>query len=437
LSSSPAGFRVFLGPVEIAGIAQSLARGLAEQGIPAEIVLSIAHPFQYEKPSSSWWQRVWQRLGARRVALGRDRLVSKSLAVLAHHAWGWLVLLLVIPRFDAFVFLYGQTITNSRLELWLLRRLNRKILFIYAGSESRPPYMDGGMFPGMANDPLPPTSAVLAATRRCVRRVAEQERFADYIICSPTTAHFLQRPYINWFAMGFPKDLLDLPPSEQRAAGPLRVLHGPSNPLVKGSALIIEAIEQLIAEGCSIELITLQGVSHARVLEELARCDLVVDQLYSDTPLAGLATEAAFFGKPSVVAGYFAKDIEAYLAPGQIAPSLFVEPTALKSAIRSLIEDPEARRDLGLRAQRFVRENWSAGKVAERYLQLLQGRPQDDWWCDPGAIGYVAGCGMPLGRVQRLTGALVREYGTDALQLADKPALQAKLVALARDPGNA
>ena len=40
------------------------------------------------------------------------------------------------------------------------------------------------------------------------------------------------------------------------------------------------------------------------ILAELARCDFVIDQLYSDYPLPGLATEAAWFGKPTVVGGY-------------------------------------------------------------------------------------------------------------------------------------
>ena len=42
------------------------------------------------------------------------------------------------------------------------------------------------------------------------------------------------------------------------------------------------------------------------VLEKMAMSDIVVDQVYCDTPMAGFATEAAINGVPVVVGGYYA-----------------------------------------------------------------------------------------------------------------------------------
>ena len=427
--------RIFIGPTEIAGIAQCLHEGFREHGVVSEVILSVAHPFQYGEPTRIWWQRIWQRLGAVRVGLGRDKLLRKGVSVLVHHFWGWLVLFVALQRFDAFIFLFGQTFTNSRLELWLLRLMRKKIVFIYAGSESRPPCVDGGIYPGLADDPIPSAVTLLAATRRCKKRVVMQEKYADYIVCSPATAHFLTREYINWFAMGLPKKLDSHPKPLGEISNLVKILHGPSNPLVKGSLVIQQTIQELIDEGHPIELIKLQGVTHARLLEELAHCDFVVDQIYSDTPMAALATEAAFFGKPSVVGGYFAAEIGGCLTTKQIAPSLFVEPSKLKSAIQFFIEYPEMRRDLGRKAQIFVRDQWSARAVAGRYLQLLNGKPDEAWWSDPYSIRYVAGCGLPLERAKRMVGTLLDTYGQESFQLSDKPELQAAFVALARQPG--
>jgi len=43
--------------------------------------------------------------------------------------------------------------------------------------------------------------------------------------------------------------------------------------------------------------------NHA-VLEELGKCDFVIDQAFADYGMAGFATEAAWFGKTAVVGGY-------------------------------------------------------------------------------------------------------------------------------------
>lgn len=394
-------------------------------------MLSVAHPFKYEQASAPWLLRMWQRLGAARAATRRENLLRKLLLVAAHDLWGWLVLARVLFRFDAFLFVYGQTITNSHFELWLLKKLGKKLIFIYVGSDSRPPYIDGGSFPGEVTDAIPRPEALLAVTRRCKRRLRLHETYGDYLVNSPATAHFHQRPYINWFAMGIPKTLALLLAEAAPRTASVRILHGPSNPLVKGSAIILAVIERLREKGYPIELVKIEGMPNERVLRELAQCDFVVDQLYSDTPLAAFATEAAFFAKPAVVGGYFASQVADYLAADDIPPSLFVPPEELEAAVERLIRDPALRRELGEKARQFVATRWSTRAVAERYWRLLNDDVPDHWWCDPRAVRYVEGCGMPRGRAQRLIGALVDRFGAQALQVSDKPELEAALVALA------
>jgi hypothetical protein len=145
--------------------------------------------------------------------------------------------------------------------------------------------------------------------------------------------------------------------------------------------------------------------------------------------MAALATEAAFFGKPSIVCGYFASEVGRSLRSEQIAPSLFVDPSKLKSAIKTLIEQPDVRRSLGRSAQRFVREQWGVATVAERYMQLLNGSPDEAWWSDPYSIRYVAGCGLPLERAKRMVKTLLDTYGQESFKLSYNPELQAAFVA--------
>src|SRR5262249_21215420 len=169
---------------------------------------------------------------------------------------------------------------------------------------SRPPYLDGYRLESRKNDD-PETCAERAARIKQVGR--EVERSADFVICNPLSAHLLERPIILWLEIGIPcRSALSAPAAPPRdPAGPIRIVHAPSDPVSKGTPAIRRAVENLRAR-CPypLEYVELQGRPNREVLEELARCDLVVDQVYNDTAMAGLATEAAAFGKPAVVGGY-------------------------------------------------------------------------------------------------------------------------------------
>ena len=426
--------RVFVGPIEISGIAVALVGGLRALQVDAKAVFGFAHPFNYGDQSLTWLIGIWQRIGLARSANIRANLMLKLLLLAAHKLWGFIVLFQAIPRFHAFIFLFGQTITDSAFELWLLNRLGKKIIFVYVGSDSRPPYMDGGAFPGRVGDDLPSPATLLSRVKRRKRKLRLHERYANYMVNSPATAHFHERPYINWFAMGIPKALpvspnINLPRTDN--IGLVRVLHAPSHSLVKGTSEIIEVLTRLRNKGHKIELVEIQGMPNEVVLQELARCDFIVDQLYSDTPMAAFATEAALFGKPAVVGGYFAEAINNSLEPSGIPPSLYVEPEDLERAIERLIVDSDFRLRLGEQARDFVLNHWSPMIVAGRYLQLLHDEIPSDWWCDPAKVRYLSGCGLPRGRSKMLVGLLLKHFGVDSLQVQDKPGLERDLVEFA------
>lgn len=426
--------KIFVGPIEVAGIAQGLVKGFSELGVPAELVLSFPHSFRYERGRRSWIADIWQRIGLARANTPTHRLLIKGFWVLGHHVWGWLVLASSLPKFDAYIFLFGSTITNSRLELWLLKLLRKRLIFVYVGSDARPPFINGVWFPaGGAEEP--DTAKARAMARQFKRKLRLHERYADFLVNSPSTAQYHERKFINWFVMGIPKvppggpSVLDA--ASLSCDGRLRILHSPSNPAVKGSVAIVETVERLRARGHAIELVKIEGVSNQVVLHELARCDFVIDQLYSDTPMAAFATEAAHFGKPAVVGGYFAEEIADALRPECIPPSLFVTPETLEAAVERLVVDRDFRETLGRRAREHVKTRWSASQVAGRYLELIHGRAEAAWWCDPQDVLYVRGCGMSQAHAARTVRAMIERYGVGALQVSDKPRLEQAFAELA------
>jgi hypothetical protein len=58
-----------------------------------------------------------------------------------------------------------------------------------------------------------------------------------------------------------------VPAYSQDHSGPLRIPHAPSHRLVKGTDLILAALEELKAEGCAFELLLVEGMSNAQAQE--------------------------------------------------------------------------------------------------------------------------------------------------------------------------
>src|SRR5206468_9989151 len=152
-----------------------------------------------------------------------------------------------------------------------------------------------------------------------------------------------------------------------------------------------------------------------------------------DVSMAGFAAEAAMFGKPAIVGTYAKEDLERPFHHTQMGmpPVHLCHPEGIEMAIEKLIVDKEYRLELGGNAREFVQDNWTAKKVAERYLRLIEGSIPQDWVCDPQDIRYMHGACLPEERVKRLLRAVVEEGGKAALQLSDKPELERLLLQFA------
>jgi hypothetical protein len=416
--------RIFIGPTEIAGIASGLCYGFCKIDVDAELILSQPHPFGYGKPGKRHWlPRIWVQIGALYSSITRKQIIRKILLALSLRLWSFMVLAWSLQRFDAFIFIFGQTITNTRLELWLMRVFGKRVIFLYLGSDARPPYINGTVFPDGC---LVDAEKARSTAFRIKERLQLQEKYGSICINSPATAHFHEKPFINWFAIGLPKHVESYPLHEitQQPNQKVRILHSPSNPLAKGTPIILKAVSRLIQKGHPIELIKIEGMPNSRVIEELAHCDFVVDQLYSDTPLATFATEAAHFGKPAVVGGYFASVVHSYIQKENIPPSLFVHPDEIEKAIEKLIVDVKYRLELGQKAQTFVRTCWAPEEVARRFMRLIQDDIPDAWWFDPQGIRYVQGGGIPEAHARKIVHDMLVCCGKASLRLEDKPELE-------------
>ncbi|WP_341890090.1 hypothetical protein [Variovorax sp. YR752] len=420
--------RVFVGPLEVAGIGAGFVEGLRANGASADLVCAYAHRFAYSAQAvPARIVRWWAHWGTRRAALPASRPVAKGFAFGLQQLIGWAVLAWAVRRYDAFVFLYGETITNTGLELNLLRWLGKRTVVVFVGSDARPPYIDGGWFP--ADRPFDLDAVRLAAARQ-QRKVTRLERQASLCVNALATAHFHRRRFVDWFALGIPRAAQAAAPAPNGTT--LRALHSPSHPVLKGTARIRAVVEALRAKGVAIELVTIEGRPNAEVMQALRDCDLAIDQLYSDTPMAAFATEAASVGRAVLIGGYNAGRVAADASGLPMPPTRFVHPDSLETALEALAADRAERERLGAQAHAFVAGHWSPAAVGARLLCLLRDDIPPVWWREPAQVTHLHGCGLAEDAARDRVRSLIDRFGAGALQLDDKPALREAFIAFAK-----
>lgn len=394
--------RVFLGVREVAGYYANLERGFATLDVPCTRLMTARHKFEYVR--ATWLERQAIALADYYKTLNRKRFWGRSLsqAILTIEklltAW-------VIWRHDIFIF--GATtslsdcLTGKRkfTDLGKISRAGKTAIFVFHGSEVRPPWLNGA-----TKDLTPAALAVRDA--RIGHYLSLIETQCDAIVSHPPMALKQRKPFAQYLAMGVPfagpahprgASSSALAHQYRKGIDRTRILHAPSSPEFKGTAIIQETLEALQADGHLIDYIKITNMPHSAVLSELGRADLVIDQVYSDTPMAHFATEAAYFGVPTVVCGLDLPELNDHIPSDFRPPSQIGHPDDLHRLVLEMIEDPVGRRELGARAQVFVQQRWAPDAVARRFLKLACDQAPSEWFHDPTADQrFTGGWGMSM-----------------------------------------
>jgi glycosyltransferase involved in cell wall biosynthesis len=161
-------------------------------------------------------------------------------------------------------------------------------------------------------------------------------------------------------------DLEKIDAIERRTFERIRVVHAPTRRGVKGTELVLEAIERLRDRGHDFDFVLLENLPHDRLLYELAAADIVIDQL-----LVGwygvLSVEAMAFGK--AVVAYIREDLA---TSHPELPLLNANPDSLLEKLDALLQNTVLRESLGMRARLFVEEYHCSKVVAAQARQYYQ-----------------------------------------------------------------
>lgn len=420
--SSPS---IFIGLHEISGYFGNLREGLEKIGYRCDFVELTPHPFKYRDNISLNGIASLIRSIREKSARTQSGLMRRTMNVISNLLM-FVLFLSSIRRYQVFIFTFGDSFFIKNLDLPLLKLLRKRIIMHFMGSDARPVYLDGiREFDGI--------DEMYAASKQQLKKIQFIERFADVIINNPAAGHFQEKPFISGFCLGIPQPNEDSPVLPLTKDGPdtdtrtqtlwtrpVRILHAPSSRYGKGTDLIRQVVIDLKEKGYPIDYMEISNRPHMDVIEAIRLTDIVIDQAYSDTPMAAFSAEAARFRVPAVVGGYYAEIISKEVPESFIPPSMYVCPEKLGPAVESLIRDEGLRRVLGERAWTFVRTQWSQREVALRYSRIISDNIPSEWWFDPNKMTYLFGYGLPSYQVKARITTLIERYGVEALGLGGK-----------------
>lgn len=318
-----------------------------------------------------------------------DRLVGLSANVMRV-----LQVLAIAIRHRGVLLGSGKGITASSWELRIYRALGLRVITVLHGSDARPVFLNGARL-----HQLGVSQRLLVKHRLQLEMCYRVSRWSDDIVAYPAIAHYFGRRLVDRDLLGWPRAIESTsrrrlaPPDGEPRSGPVRILHAPSNPAIKGSDIIIDIVAALQRQGVSVELLQLTGVSNAQVAEAIRKCDFAIDQLWADVPGAVFALEVAQSGKKVVVGSAHAEWLQERYGSSLPTGIILAEPESVPKLVEALVDEAaQSRRDEHPRegypeALDVTKGAWTSERaLARRWVELLQNRLVDGYRFGPCAI---------------------------------------------------
>ncbi|MFN4083083.1 MAG: hypothetical protein ACK4K9_05570 [Bacteroidia bacterium] len=413
---------VFIGPAEIAGFYTNLNKGLLELGYNSNYLGIDYYSKKYQIHKNEiffikFYKRVKNFIIQRNLKGQKIFYLNYLIKVLYI-----LIFLTLIFKANILIFGFNSSLFPKKWDFPIWKFFKKKLIVCcFHGAEIRPPFLDG--VNNLKNNNFISSNEIKILINSKIKEIRKAEKYASVIVAAPTNCHYLTRPFINIFQIGLAVDASRILSNEyfnQRKDDNLVFVHAPSSMMTKGTEIIREAINEL-KKTYKIDYIELTGLNVKQVYEKIIIADLVIDQVYSDTPMAGLATEASALGVPTLVAGYELSNIISNFIPNFLCPpTLICKPYEIKDKLEYLINNQNVLKQVGIKCEDFVKTKWCYLEVANRFTKLFTENIPNEWYLNPQRIEYVSGAGLSKLKRDKIVYDFINKYGEKALGLNDK-----------------
>lgn len=359
--------RVFIGLQEIANVVHNYASGFRSLGVETSTVVRD-RAWQY--PDSTYDVVLAEHLGPIPSAGGLTNRTRRLLWRLRFY----LLFVKSAVTCDVFIFIFGSAFRSDRIDYWLLKKLGKRIVSVFLGSDTRYwfAYAQEAELLGTdadirdyIKDGLKDQAHDFLAVK--LETVQRAEAYSDLIVALPDAAQLQTRPYMR---LNIPIDLSALVCEIPDREVPV-VVHAPSKRSTKGTNQVLAAVEQLRSEGVNFEFRLIENAPNRQVREFLRQSDIVIDQVFSET-VATLALEGLATGNV-VLARYLPERV----GIGCDCPVVNINAATLADKLREVIVNRPLRRQLAQTGRSYVEAHHSHVLVASQILK----------WLDPATRG--------------------------------------------------
>lgn len=332
--------RILHAPKNIAGQASIISRAQRRLGHQSDVLVYYQNYYNYESDINL-------------------NLEGKSFVI-----YGLVLLktfIICCFKYDIFHFHFGYSFLPSGLDLWILKKLGKKVVMEYWGSDviqtdialryTNWTKKDLAKIYPKAND---------EAKRRKLARISRwvnKTIVGDYSLLPYSPKSLVVRQAI---------DLENLPYIGSKNQKTVTIIHAPSNRAIKGTKYIIEAIERLKKEKYPIKFILVEKKPRKEALEIYKKADIVIDAVLQGA-YGILAIECMALGKP--VLCYINEIFKKYYKNLPIVNS---NPTNLYDNLVRLIKNPSLRERLGIESRKYVEKNHDSLKIANQFIKLYE-----------------------------------------------------------------
>jgi hypothetical protein len=279
-----------------------------------------------------------------------------------------------VSRYEIIHSHFMVSVTRSGWEWPLLARMGRKFVVHYRGCEIRDRERNMALHPEVnicqECDYRP---YVCQSPFNVARRPLAARYGSAFLVTTPDLLDFVpQAEHIPFFITR-----PDPPARRPRPAGaPFKIVHATNHPGIEGSRQIRAAIATLTAKGLAIDFVELNGVPHARVLEELADADVSIGKMKMGY-YANLQVESLAAGVPAITSIRHEFQTDAIRRSGLVLTTL----GGLAETLEHLIVNRRALAERQAVARASVLELHDTATLARRYADLYRrvarGQPSD------------------------------------------------------------
>ncbi len=280
-----------------------------------------------------------------------------------------IIFLKSVFKYDLYIFLYGHSLLPRNLDLPILHLLRKNTIMWFLGSDIRntaavEKFIHDNNITLQQNPLRKNYERNIDDINRMLRRV---EKNVSYIITGISIGQLIKIDYIGKDIKNkicLPINISSIKHNTTPHDTPT-IIHAPSKDDIKGTSLILEAINKIKDEGYNFEFKIYRNLEHNQLLKKLSDANIAIDQLYAGGP--GMFAIEAMAAGCAVLGG----NIPEYSGAPEGSPIIHTTPDNVYNNLIMLLKDPSICVKLGNEGRRYVESNYSHEIVAKKVLKLF------------------------------------------------------------------